>query len=177
MSEINLNKPITLVGIMGCGKSYIGKSLAADLGVEFYDSDSLIEVEQGKTINQIFADDGEAHFRLLEKDMITGLLDKGFCVIATGGGCVTTPEVLQNIKNNSISIWLQSDVDTIYKRIKWDKTRPLLQCDDSKEKLAEILDNREELYRQAGIHIDNSLSEISNLTDNIILEIRKFNAD
>ncbi len=156
MSEINFNKPIVLVGMMGCGKSYIGKALANEFGLPFYDSDSLLEKQQGKSITQIFADDGEAHFRVLEKEVISDLLDRGLCVIATGGGALTTAETLSKVKSAGVSIWLNSDIDTIYERVKDDKTRPLLDCENPKAKLEDLLLAREELYDQADIEIDNS---------------------
>ncbi len=167
MSEVILNKPIVLVGMMGCGKSHIGKALAKDLGVIFCDSDSLIEEQQGKSIAQIFDESGEAGFREIEFKVIADLLDSGQCVISTGGGALTTPETLENVSNYGVSVWLNPDVETIWGRVKNDKTRPLLQCDNPRAKLEELLAAREHLYKQADIEVDNSSG-----VDSVIVEIK-----
>ncbi len=167
MADIEINKPIVLVGIMGCGKSHVGKALARDFGLPFYDSDSLIEKQQGKPITQIFADDGQAYFRELEKEVISDLLDSGFCIIATGGGSVTAPETLDMIKDASISIWLNPDVETIWERVKGDNSRPLLNCDNPRAKLEELLSARASLYAQSDIEVDNSAG-----ADAVIAEIK-----
>ncbi len=156
MGDLEVNKPIVLVGMMGCGKSHVGKALSKNFGLPFYDSDSLIEQQQGKAITQIFADSGEAHFRALEKEVIVNLLDSGLCVIATGGGAVTTPETLDKIKTDGVSVWLNPDVETIWARVKNNNTRPLFNCNDPRAKLEELLLAREALYAQADIEVDNS---------------------
>ncbi len=169
-----LNKPIVFVGMMGCGKSYIGQALAKDLGINFYDSDKLIEEQEGKSISRIFAESGEKKFRNIEKDVILDLLDKSMlCVISTGGGAVTSFEVLDSIKNKSISIWLQSDVNSIYSRLIGDKTRPLLQCDDPISQLKKLLDKRYDLYSKADLIVKND-SSFENVVSDIKLKLYKF---
>ncbi len=168
MSKYILGKPIVLVGMMGCGKSYIGKALANELSLPFYDSDSLIVSRQGREIFQIFDEDGEDYFRNIEREVISDLLDnKEICVISTGGGALTTISTLENIKKHSISVWLYADIDTIYERIKNNNTRPLLQYDNPRAKLEELLAAREHLYKQADIEVDNSSG-----VDSVIVEIK-----
>lgn len=134
-----LNKPVVLVGMMGSGKSHAGAILSSLLGLPHYDSDKIIEKKEGRTISDIFAQSGEAVFRALEHATINELLDRGPCVLSTGGGCVTIPQTLSAIQNKGISIWLKADVDTLYERLKKSKNRPLLDCEDPKERLNNLL--------------------------------------
>ncbi len=165
---------ITMVGMMGSGKSYIGHKLAQELGYAFYDSDAFIVEKECKTIAQIFTDDGEAYFRDVEFATISALLDKDKCVISTGGGALIRDETLQNIKGKSISIWLKSDIDSILERIKGGGDRPLLHCDNPRSKLAELLNQREMLYNQADIHVDNSLLSSKEVVQTIIEELHQY---
>ena len=169
-------KPIVLVGMMGCGKSAIGAQLAKDMEARFYDSDKIIASEQGKSIAEIFSNEGEAYFRDLEEKQISDLLEQGNCVISTGGGALTSPITLGNIKDRAVSIWLKSDVDTIFSRIKGDKSRPLLQCENPRAKLEELLNSRENLYAEADIHINNSSSHIKEVINKIERELKDYNA-
>tara|TARA_R110001592_G_scaffold16881_16_gene71767 strand:- start:11306 stop:11848 length:543 start_codon:yes stop_codon:yes gene_type:complete len=153
--DTKTEKPIVLIGMMGCGKSFVGQRLALALGIPFYDTDVFIEKDQGKKIVKIFADQGEEYFRTLETQAISTLLKKGRCVIATGGGLVTTSENLALIKNHAFSIWLQSDIQMIIKRLDGDDTRPLLQSGDPEKTLEHLLNTRKALYSNADIHIDN----------------------
>lgn len=148
-----LNKPIALIGMMGTGKTHIGKMLAEALELDFFDSDKIIEDRGGLSINEIFEMYGEERFRQSEEKTILELLDYGACVIATGGGAPVNPAILSAIKTNTISVWLKSDVDIIYERIKQSKTRPLLNEDNPKTILSELLAEREKFYEQADIII------------------------
>lgn len=149
-------KPVVLVGMMGCGKTTIGRALARQLDLPFFDSDSLVEEQQGTTISSIFENKGEAHFRALERDMIADLLRRDSCVIATGGGAVTTPETWEAIHKRAISIWLSADVETILSRVQNDKSRPLLKGEGIRQKVTTLLKARQDLYGRADIHIDTS---------------------
>ena len=167
-----LQTPIVLVGMMGCGKSALGKALSAALECPLYDCDDLIVEEQGKPITQIFADEGEKAFRTLEQEKMQDLLGRGACVISTGGGAVTVVGVMENIKARAASVWLRCDVETILARLGDDDTRPLLQCDNPRKKLEELLSTRESLYAQADIHVDNTSSDIQDVVNTIIQELR-----
>ncbi|MGB0719750.1 MAG: shikimate kinase [Bdellovibrionales bacterium] len=148
-----LDKPIMLVGMMGTGKSHIGKALAAHLEVGFYDSDDEIIKAGGLSINEIFELYGEAKFRETESRTILALMEKTPCVIATGGGCLTTPSTLQAVKDKALSIWLQTDIPHILKRLEHARNRPLLQSDDPQSVLEDLMAKRKHLYAQADIHI------------------------
>lgn len=148
-------KPIILVGMMGCGKTAVGLALADRLEIPFYDADAWIVQNTGRSIPKIFADDGEAAFRSLEVQAIKELLDMAPCVIASGGGALTSPENLAAIKQNALSIWLHADIDTIYARVSGDKNRPLLQVENPKAALKELSDARENLYSQADLKVEN----------------------
>lgn len=152
---------------MGTGKTHLGKMLAEALKLGFYDSDHVIEERGGLTINEIFELYGEERFRQSEENALLELLGQGVCIIATGGGAPMNPVIFEAIKNQSISIWLQSDVNAIYERIKQSKTRPLLNNDDPKAVLKELLDKRKDTYAKADITIqtrennaDAALSEM-----------------
>ena len=156
-----LHKPIVLVGMMGAGKSCVGARLAKKMDVAIYDSDYLIAQDHGESVAQIFENHGEEYFRDLEKKKIAALLEGGPCVIATGGGAVTVPETLYSIKEKAISVWLKSDIDAIMQRVGHGRGRPLLRCDNPREKLENFLAERGNLYAQADIHIDNSSGNIT----------------
>ncbi|MGN7438910.1 MAG: shikimate kinase [Alcanivorax sp.] len=153
-----ITKPVILVGMMGCGKTEIGKRLAQALAVRFIDTDTVIEDEQGQSISDIFQIHGEGYFRALETKTLSQLLEGEPAVISTGGGLVTTPENLEKIENQAVSVWLRSSVETIMERIAGDDTRPLLRTSDPKKTLEDLLNARKELYSKANIHINNEES-------------------
>ncbi len=163
-----INKPIVLVGMMGSGKSHVGRLLAERLNRSFYDADKILEEEQGRSISDIFSSDGESAFREMEADLIERLMKKNDAVISTGGGAVVTPSVLSNIKEQSVSVWLQTSVDKIIPRVINDKNRPLLQCGDPKSKLNALMDVRELLYAQADIHITNEDITVEEVVHKIV---------
>ena len=170
-----IKKPIVLVGMMGSGKSHVGRLLAQRLGVPFYDADKILEEEQGETIADIFSQEGEAAFRALEADLIARLLEQGpKGVISTGGGAVITPRNLEVIKDKSYSVWLQTSVDKIIPRVINDKNRPLLQCGDPKSKLNALMEVREPLYAKADIHIKNEDIPVEEAVDKIVQALHAF---
>ncbi len=173
MSE-EIKKPIVLVGMMGSGKSHVGRLLAQRLGVEFCDADKILEEEQGRSISEIFESDGEVAFRDLEADLIERLLNKPDAVISTGGGAVITPRVLSSIKERAVSLWLQTSVEKIIPRVINDKNRPLLQCGDPQSKLNALMEVREPLYAQADIHITNEDIPVEGTVDKIVHALGTF---
>ncbi len=155
-----LNKPIVLVGMMGCGKSHIGGALASYLDMPFYDSDAEVEAEQGQSIQAIFDAYGEGRFRDLEVNKIAELIGgETPSVISTGGGALMRSETLTLMKERAISVWIECDVDTIYERVKDDTARPLLQNEDPKGVLISLLERREGLYKQADVHVENTVQD------------------
>ncbi|MBI1300333.1 MAG: AAA family ATPase [Alphaproteobacteria bacterium] len=146
-------KPVVLVGMMGVGKTTVARHLAKNLNLPYYDSDEIIEEHQQKKISDIFAQDGEQVFRLAEQEVIKALIEKEICIIATGGGALTSSTTLDLIKAKTHSIWLDTHVDDILKRLERDATRPLLQQENRHKVLQTLLNERQNLYAQADIHI------------------------
>jgi shikimate kinase len=147
-------RSVVLVGMMGVGKSSIGRRLAARLGIPFVDADTEIEKAAGMSISDIFARHGEADFRSGEARVIARLLDTGPQVLATGGGAVMNEGTRAAIKAKGVSIWLSADFDVLMRRIaKRKNDRPMLQTDDPAETLRQLLKEREPVYAQADLAI------------------------
>src|SRR5947207_5400778 len=146
-------RSIVLVGMMGAGKSTIGRRLAARLRLPFLDADIEIEAAAGMSIPDIFETPGEPHFRDGEARVIARLLDSGPAVIATGGGAFMREETRNRIREKAVSIWLKADVDVIMKRVKRRADRPLLQTEDPVATVSRLLEAREPFYRTADLTI------------------------
>ena len=147
-------RSVVLVGMMGAGKSTIGRRLAARLGLRFLDADVEIEVAHaGMTIPEIFATHGEPYFRDGEARVIARLLDSGPAVIATGGGAFMREETRNRIREKAISLWLKADIDVIMKRVKRRADRALLQTEDPVATVSRLLEAREPVYRTADLTI------------------------
>jgi shikimate kinase len=151
-------RPIVLVGLMGSGKTTVGKRLAACLHWPFVDADAEIEAAAQMPISEIFARFGEAHFRDGERRVIARLMDgrngrSGACVIATGGGAFVDPETRALILSEATAIWLDASIDILAARVSKRNTRPLLVGKDPRVVLAELMEKRAPCYRQAPIHI------------------------
>src|SRR5215207_6303391 len=144
---------IVLIGMMGAGKSTIGRRMATRLRLPFLDADIEIEAAAGVTIPEIFATHGEPYFRDGEARVIARLLDGGPAVIATGGGAFMREETRNRIRDKAISIWLKADVDIIMKRVKRRADRPLLQTEDPAATVSRLLEGREPVYRTADLTI------------------------
>jgi len=150
------SRSIVLVGMMGVGKSSIGRRLAARLGVPFVDADAEIEKAAGMSIADIFARHGEADFRSGEARVIARLLDGGPQVLATGGGAVMNADTRAAIKAKGVSIWLSAEFDVLMRRINKRKNdRPLLQTADPAATLRELLVAREPAYAQADLTVQS----------------------
>ena len=141
-----LDRHVFLVGPMGVGKSTIGRVLASELNVPFYDTDRVIESRTGADIPWIFDMEGEEGFRIRETGVLQDLVAEPPCVIATGGGIVTKPENCE-LMSQGLVCYLTASVDQLVERTSRDKKRPLLQVDNPREKIIEILAARDELYR------------------------------
>ncbi|MGA8497318.1 MAG: shikimate kinase [Xanthobacteraceae bacterium] len=150
------SRSIVLVGMMGVGKSSIGRRLAARLGVPFVDADAEIEKAAGMSIADIFARHGEADFRSGEARVIARLLDGGPQVLATGGGAVMNADTRAAIKAKGVSIWLSAELDVLMRRINKRKNdRPMLQTADPAATLRELLVAREPAYAQADLTVQS----------------------
>ncbi|HSZ67945.1 MAG TPA: shikimate kinase [Xanthobacteraceae bacterium] len=149
-------RSIVLVGMMGVGKSSIGRRLAARLGVPFVDADSEIETAAGMSIPDIFARHGEAYFRNGEARVIARLLESGPQVLASGGGAVMNADTRATIKAKGVSIWLKAEFDVLMRRIaKRKNERPMLQTDDPSETLRQLLITREPFYALADLTVQS----------------------
>jgi shikimate kinase len=146
-------RPVTLVGLMGSGKSSIGKRLATRLGLPFVDADSEIETAAGMTISEIFERFGEAHFRDGERRVIARLIDGTPKVIATGGGAFMNDETRALILGRTHSVWLDADIATLVDRVRRRSSRPLLKGRDAGQVLRELAAVRNPVYAQARIRI------------------------
>jgi len=148
------HRSIVLIGMMGVGKSSIGRRLGARLGVPFVDADAEIEKAAGMSIADIFARHGEADFRSGEARVIARLLEGGPQVLATGGGAVMAADTRAAIKAKGVSIWLSADFDVLMRRIlKRKNDRPMLQTADPAATLRQLLTEREPIYAQADIAV------------------------
>ena len=148
-------KNICLIGLMGAGKSVVGKLLAKELRMRYYDSDKLIEKKLNKSINQIFSDHGESYFRNIEENIVLSLLDKKNCVISLGGGSILSNLTRKALFINSFSVYLKVDIEILYKRLIKSKKRPLINNKNIKEKLIHLTQERNKYYRKANLIVNN----------------------
>jgi shikimate kinase len=146
-------RSIVLVGMMGAGKSTIGRRLSARLRLPFLDADGEIEAAAGMSIPDIFETHGEPHFRDGEARVIARLLDGGPVVLATGGGAFMREETRSRIRDKAVSIWLKADADIIMRRVKRRADRPLLQTADPAATVGRLMGEREPVYQHADLTI------------------------
>lgn len=146
-------RPIVLVGMMGAGKSSIGKRLANRLGLHFVDADAEIEHAANASISEIFDRHGEAFFRDGERRVILRLLRDGPTVIATGGGAYMNAETRAAITTCGVAVWLKADLDVLLSRVKRRSNRPLLKGEDPEAVMRRLVDERYPVYAEAPIHI------------------------
>jgi shikimate kinase len=146
-------RSVVLIGMMGAGKSTIGRRLSARLRLPFLDADGEIEAAAGMSIPDIFEIHGEAHFRDGEARVIARLLDSGPAVIATGGGAFMREETRNRIRDKAVSIWLKAEAEIIMRRVRRRADRPLLQTPDPAATVDRLLGEREPVYQNADITI------------------------
>ncbi|MCP4617104.1 MAG: shikimate kinase [Bradyrhizobium sp.] len=144
---------VVLIGMMGAGKSTIGRRMAVRLRLPFLDADTEIETAAGMSIPDIFETHGEPHFRDGEARVIARLLDGGPAVIATGGGAFMREETRNRVRDKAVSIWLKADADVIMKRVRRRSDRPLLQNADPEGTVSRLLGEREPIYGTADLII------------------------
>ena len=154
LSGKDLDRPIVMVGMMGAGKSAIGRRLAQRLGMPFVDADAEIERAAGCSIAEIFEKHGEADFRDGERRVIARLLLGPVGVLATGGGAFMDSETRARIRAGAISVWLKADLDTLVERVSRRNHRPLLQNGDPREILAQLMTERYPIYAEADITVE-----------------------
>jgi len=148
-------RSIVLVGLMGCGKSSVGRRLASRLGLGFVDADEEIERVAAKTIVEIFTDHGEAYFRDGERRVIARLLASGPQVLATGGGAFINPETRAKIRERGVSVWLRADLPVLMRRVSKRDTRPLLKSGDPEATMRDLMKKRYPVYAEADVTIES----------------------
>ncbi|WP_238366564.1 shikimate kinase [Mesobacterium pallidum] len=152
---LRLRKTVVLVGMMGAGKTAIGKALALRLGVPFLDSDAEIEAAANMSIAEIFSRDGEPFFRKKESQVIGRLLDAGPSILSTGGGAYLADINRNMISEKGVAVWLNADLDTLWNRVRHKDTRPLLRTSDPKGTLAALCELREPIYALADLSVES----------------------
>ena len=168
--NINNKINITLCGMMGSGKSAIGKILANKLNYNFIDVDKMIEIDAGKTIKKIFEEDGEQYFRELEEKITINILELKETIVSLGGGAIINKNIRGSIKKNSYNIYLNVNIDILTKRLQNSKTRPLIYKKNLKKELINLIGIREKFYRKADLIVKNE-KNIIETTENIIKKI------
>ncbi|MEO1039804.1 MAG: shikimate kinase [Pseudomonadota bacterium] len=150
-----LDRSIVLVGLMGAGKTTIGRRLARRLDLPFFDADEEIEAAAGRTVSEIFSDFGEAAFRDGERKVIARLLSEGpRKVLALGGGAFMSEETRALVKGQALSIWLRAELETLMDRVSRRNTRPLLKTEDPRAVMADLMARRAPVYGEADLIVD-----------------------
>lgn len=170
-------RPVTLVGLMGVGKTTVGRRLASRLGLAFVDADAEIEAASGLSISEIFEKFGEAHFRDGERRVIGRLIDGTPKVIATGGGAFMQDETRALILARTVAIWLDADIATLVERVRRRNTRPLLKDRDPAVVLSELAAQRNPIYAQAPIRIASRSAPHTETVEAIIAALAAHNQD
>jgi shikimate kinase len=164
-------RSVVLVGMMGAGKSSIGRRLALRLGIPFVDADSEIEKAAGMSISEIFAAHGEQYFRAGEARVIARLLEGGPQVLATGGGAFMNPETRDAVHAKGVSVWLRATIEVLARRIKRRNDRPLLKGADPIETLKRLIDERYPTYSKADITVESRDVPHDAIVEEIVAEL------
>lgn len=167
-------KPLVLVGMMGAGKTAIGRRLAERLDCPFLDADDEIETAAGCSISDIFALHGEAAFRDGERRVIKRLLDCSPTVLATGGGAFMDADIRQAVHDKGISIWLRADIETLWQRVRRRDHRPLLETENPRETLERLIQDRNPTYAEADITVDSDVGPLCKTVDRVMDAIEEF---
>ncbi len=168
------NRPIVLVGLMGAGKSSIGRRLAEKLEIPFVDADHEIEVAADKTIPEIFNDHGEAYFREGERRVISRLIENGAQILSTGGGAFINEETRHSIHAHGISVWLKADLPLLMKRVMKRADRPLLQTEDPEAVMQKLMDQRYPVYAKADVTVESRDVQHTQMVNEVIKVLAKW---
>ena len=168
-----MRKNLVLLGMMGVGKSTLGKIVAKKQGLEFIDTDNIIEEKYSMKISEIFKKKGENFFRLEEEKVVLKSLKKSNCVIALGGGGFINTTVRNSILKNAVSVWLDCDLKIINKRTKWNKRRPLLDKRNNEKKINKLYAERKNIYKLSNYRINCSKLSKENIVNKIIIFYEK----
>ena len=165
---------IILVGFMGTGKTTVGTLLSERTGFPLIDMDSQIEAEEGRSINDIFAQSGEPYFRQLEREMVQKLSKKSGCIISTGGGIVLNPENISDFAQSGLVVCLSASPEKLLERLKNDSTRPLL-ARDKQDQIIQLLADRKPLYEAIDFQIQTDALSPDQIAEQIIARYNKIN--
>ncbi|WP_421790597.1 shikimate kinase [Hyphobacterium sp.] len=167
-------RSIVMVGLMGVGKTTVGRRLAAALNLPFADADEEIEKAAGRPVADIFSDFGEAAFRDGERRVISRLLEEPQAVIALGGGAFVNDDTRRMVKDKAISIWLKADLDTLMERVSRRDTRPLLQTENPRAVMADLMARREAAYAEADIQIEGDTGPHAATVDRVLEALKNY---
>ena len=165
---------------MGTGKTAVAKAVARDLDKEYVSIDDIIEAREKRAINDIFRDDGEPYFRMVEKEVVKEVSEKSDQVVDTGGGVVLDSENMDALRKNGIIICLWADPQAVYDRTYKQGHRPLLNVDDPMEKIKELLDHRKPFYERADFRVDTTKIDLDTVVkeiERIVIEEEKENTE
>ena len=177
--KLDLDRPIVMVGLMGAGKTSVGRALARKLGVPFVDSDKEIEAAAGCSVVDIFAMYGEAEFRRVEQRIIARLMETPpvVKVISTGEGAFITPAVREMVTGRALTIWLQAGLDLLVKRTNFRDTRPQLLHADSRKILAQLINERYSTYALADITVETRDESLRKTLGKVICAIEQYESE
>lgn len=165
----DLHKTVVMVGMMGAGKTAVGRALAVRLGVPFLDSDAEIESAANMTIPEIFERDGEPFFRQKESQVISRLLDEESGILSTGGGAFLREDNRRMISDRGVSVWLRADLNVLWNRVRHKDTRPLLRTSDPRATLRALYDARVPIYAKADLVADSDgETSIEQMVDRVV---------
>lgn len=172
-NAVRLQRTIVLVGMMGAGKTAIGRNLAARLDVPYIDSDAEIEAAANATIAEIFERSGEPFFRDREAEVILRLLQADPCILSTGGGAYLADRNRAAISEHGVAVWLDADLELLWQRVRHKDTRPLLRTPDPRATLEEIFKARQPIYRSADLRVRAEPHyTIDDMTDQVMQVLR-----
>ncbi len=169
-----LPRTVALVGLMGAGKTAIGKRLAVRLGLPFVDADDEIERAAGFTISEIFERYGEAEFRAGERRVITRLLDGPHHILSTGGGAYMDRETRALMRQRAITVWLRADLEVLFDRVRKRGHRPLLRQGNPRDVLARLMAERYPVYAEADLVIDSTAQPADITTEQVIEALGRY---
>jgi shikimate kinase len=167
--------PIVLVGLMGAGKTSVGRRLAEKLGIPFVDADHEIEAAAGKSIAEIFADHGEPYFREGERRVIQRLIRNGAQVLATGGGAYMNDETRARIQEHGISVWLKASLPLLMKRVMKRQDRPLLKTGDPEAVMKTLIEKRYPVYGMADVTVESRDVQHGQMVNDVIRALAQWN--
>lgn len=174
LTKLKLPKSLVLVGMMGAGKTSIGRRVAARLGVPFVDADDEIEAAAGCSIEDIFETYGEAAFRDGERRVIERLLGKPVQVVATGGGAFADPDTRKAIIGRCISVWLRAEPEVLWRRVSRRSDRPMLMTENPRATLEQLIEKRYPLYAEADITVDSIDGPPEDVVEAVIAAVKDY---